>query len=62
MDKSQLIADAIDALRELGVGKDQQNDRSAMTLLALLQLKPGDDWPQATNPCLLYTSPSPRDS
>ena len=34
MDKSQLIADAIDALRELGVGKDQQNDRSAMTLLA----------------------------
>lgn len=24
MDKSQLIADAIDTLRELGVGKDQQ--------------------------------------
>ena len=35
MDKSQLIADAIDTLRELGVGRDQQNERSAMTLLAL---------------------------
>ena len=52
MDKSQLIADAIDTLRELGVGKDQQNERSAMTLLALLQLKPGDNWQQATNPML----------
>lgn len=52
MDKSQLIADAIDVLRDFEVGKDQQNERSAMTLLALLQLKPGDDWGQATNPMM----------
>lgn len=52
MDKSQLITDAIEVLREFQVGKDQQNERSAMTLLALLQLKPGDNWSDAVNPML----------
>ena len=50
MDKSQLIEEAIEALRDFEVGREQLNERSAMTLLALLQLKPGDDWARATNP------------
>ena len=52
MDKSQLIEEAIEALRDFEVGREQLNERSAMTLLALLQLKPGDDWARATNPML----------
>lgn len=52
MDKSQLIEEAIEALRELKVSEEQLNKRSAMTLLALLHLKPGDDWGSASNPML----------
>lgn len=52
MDKSQLIEETIEALRDFEVGREQLNERSAMTLLALLQLKPGDDWARATNPML----------
>jgi type II restriction enzyme len=49
---SKLIDEATNALREFGIGRDQLNERSAMTLLALLQLKDGDSWEQATNPML----------
>lgn len=52
MGRDELIADAIAVLCEFGVGKEQQNERSAMTLLALLQLKPGDDWQNASAPML----------
>ena len=47
-----LIDEALEILRDFEVGKDQLNERSAMTLLALLQLKDGDSWEQATNPML----------
>lgn len=52
MDASKLIDEALEVLRDFEVGKDQLNKRSAMTLLALLQLKDGDSWEQATNPML----------
>ncbi|KAB5607944.1 BsuBI/PstI family type II restriction endonuclease [Bifidobacterium jacchi] len=52
MGASKLIDEAIEVLRDFKVGNDQLNERSAMTLLALLQLKEGDSWDQATNPML----------
>lgn len=52
MGTSKLINEALEVLRDFQVGKDQLNERSAMTLLALLQLKDGDSWEQATNPML----------
>lgn len=44
------VKDAENILRQLGLPKEQQNERSALTLLALLNLKPRDKWAQATNP------------
>ena len=52
MSTSKLIQEAMEVLHDFEVGKDQLNERSAMTLLALLQLKDGDSWEQATNPML----------
>lgn len=47
-----LIDEALTVLRDFEVGEEQLNDRSAMTLLALLHLKVGDEWSQATNPLM----------
>lgn len=44
------IEDAQDVLRDLGLPRAQQNERSALTLLALLDLRPDDDWSNAGNP------------
>lgn len=52
MDQGQLIRQAMNLLQEFHVGQEQLNERSAMTLLSLLQLKPGDTWEQAKNPML----------
>lgn len=52
MGAGKLISEALDALRDFEVGEDQLNERSAMTLLALLRLKEGDSWDRATNPML----------
>jgi hypothetical protein len=43
-----LIKQAQVVLAELGFGKSQTNQRSALTLLSLLELKPGDSWKDAT--------------
>jgi adenine-specific DNA-methyltransferase len=40
----QKINEALDILRLLGLPKEQQNERSALTLLALMELAPEDDW------------------
>ena len=40
----QKISQATDILKILGFPKQQQNDRSALTLLSLLNLKPADSW------------------
>ncbi|MGH2507730.1 MAG: BsuBI/PstI family type II restriction endonuclease, partial [Ktedonobacteraceae bacterium] len=44
------IAEALSVLKQLGFPRAQQNDRSALTLLALLALKPDAKWSAASNP------------
>ena len=55
MAKENLIADAIQVLEELGMPRAQQNDRSALCLLALLNLTPGTSWAEADNPLVGIT-------
>ncbi|HST60943.1 MAG TPA: BsuBI/PstI family type II restriction endonuclease [Longimicrobium sp.] len=50
-DDNQLrLAQAIEVLDHLGLPRAQRNDRSAYTLLALLDLPPDRPWAQAQNP------------
>jgi adenine-specific DNA-methyltransferase len=42
--------EALDVLRALGFPRQQLNERSALTLLALLGLKPTTPWPKASAP------------
>ncbi len=42
------LEEALDVLIQLGLPKQQQNDRSAYTLLALLKLKENDSWGKAS--------------
>lgn len=49
------IAEAIQVLKSLGLPRAQQNERSALCLLALLDLKPEEDWSMARNPMLGIT-------
>lgn len=44
------ITEASAILVALGLPREQTNERAALTLLALLNLKPGDPWSAATNP------------
>jgi hypothetical protein len=46
----QKIAEALEILKALGLPRAQLNDRSALTLLALLDLRPGTPWHRASNP------------
>jgi len=41
------ISEAIDILKQVNVPKKQQNERSALTLLALISLKENDPWKKA---------------
>ncbi|MEJ7812060.1 MAG: BsuBI/PstI family type II restriction endonuclease [Gemmatimonadaceae bacterium] len=43
------VAEARGVLEALGLPREQQNERSALTLLALLQLRPADPWSAAQN-------------
>lgn len=47
-----LVAEATALLRALQMGRGQLNERSALTLLALLDLTPGKSWREAQNPTL----------
>jgi hypothetical protein len=49
------VDEALDLLRELGVPKKQQNERSALTLLALLGMTPQKKWSEAEDPLLGIT-------
>jgi adenine-specific DNA-methyltransferase len=49
------IQEALTVLRHLGLPRGQQNERSALTLLALLDLKPPDPWSSATSPLIGIT-------
>jgi hypothetical protein len=51
----QKIREALEILKTLGLPKQQQNERSALTLLSLLDLKPGDTWGKAGNPLMGIT-------
>ena len=54
---SQEIAEALAIIRELGLPRRQQNERSALTLLALVDLRPGGSWADLRRPLLVI---SPR--
>ena len=47
--RDELVAGALKILSDLGLPKAQQNDRSALSLLALLDMRPGRTWNQSTN-------------
>lgn len=49
------IQEARKALEDLGFPRAQVNERSALTLLALLGLKPGDPWRKADAPLMGIT-------
>lgn len=51
---SDLLERAEDLLFSLGMDKERSNDRSAMTFLALANVRPGTDWTTATN--AMYTT------
>jgi len=44
------IQQALTVLKTLGLPRAQQNEQSALTLLALLDLKPSDKWANASDP------------
>lgn len=49
------IAEALEILKALGMPRGQQNERSALTLLALLDLKPGGSWGALARPLMGIT-------
>jgi hypothetical protein len=49
------LADAQQVLLSLGLPREQQNERSALCLLALLNLSPGKSWAHAENPLMGIT-------
>ena len=55
MEEENKIADALQVLENLGMPRAQQNDRSALCLLALLNLKKGELWADAKKPLIGIT-------
>ncbi len=49
------IGEAVEVLRELGFPRQQLNERSALTLLSLLGLKPNEPWAGAGTPLMGIT-------
>ena len=49
------IQDALNILISLGMPKEQQNDRTALCLLALTDIRPDSDWSLAKNPLIGIT-------
>lgn len=49
------IDQALQVLEQLGLPRAQLNERSALTLLSLLDLKPGDSWQFASSPLMGIT-------
>lgn len=49
------IDESLDILRTIGVPREQQNDRSALTLLALVDVKPDEEWSVASAPLRTIT-------
>jgi hypothetical protein len=55
MTKKALVKSSLEILAALGLPRAQQNERSALSLLALLDLRPRRDWSQAENPLMGIT-------
>jgi len=55
VDMQRKIQEALAILSDLGMPRAQRNKRSALTLLALLGLKPGDLWSAASAPLMGIT-------
>lgn len=55
MSRATHIATALDVLNHPGLPRQQRNERSALCLLALLDLRPGDPWENAKSPLLGIT-------
>ncbi len=55
LSSKERIREALEILRALGLPRQQINERSALTLLALLDLKPDDSWRKAANPLIGIT-------
>ncbi len=55
MNQKQLVKSALQILASLGLPTAQQNERSALSLLALLNLRPNRSWAQAENPLMGIT-------
>ena len=55
INKHPYIENAIYILESLGMPRAQQNERSALCLLALLNLTPDKDWGQSANPLIGIT-------
>lgn len=51
----QKIREALAILDDLGLPRQQQNERSALTLLSLLGLKPDTAWEEAYDPLMGIT-------
>lgn len=51
----RIIREALAVLNALELPRQQQNERSALTLLSLLDLKPGDSWEMASDPLMGIT-------
>lgn len=54
-EQKEYIEAALQIIDSLGLPKAQQNDRSALSLLALLNLTPGKAWSKAENPLMGIT-------
>ena len=55
LDAQQKIDEALAILKALGMPRGQQNDRSALTLLAILDLKPPGTWSELERPLMGIT-------
>lgn len=54
-DHTQQVADAQTIIEQFGLPKAQQNERSALSLLAVLGMTPASQWSDATNPLIGIT-------
>ena len=55
LEAQRRIQEALEILKALGMPRGQQNDRSALTLLALLDLKPSGTWSRLDRPLMGIT-------
>ncbi len=55
LEAQQKIDEALEIVKALGMPRGQQNERSALTLLALLDLKPDGAWDDLRKPLMGIT-------